>query len=99
MPSATAAAATTTAGKLPARSRNWSTSCKGKVDLSDTLLWWVAGGVDAVNLIAKAVEETGRRRARRHHRPLEQPQDYPGYFGDYTLSRRPNTTAIRPRTS
>jgi len=32
------------AGKLPARSQEFVDRLKGKVELSDTLLWWVAGG-------------------------------------------------------
>ena len=43
-------------GKLPPRNQELVEKLKGKVDLSDTLLWWVAGGIDAVNLVAKAVE-------------------------------------------
>ncbi|MGB8572699.1 MAG: ABC transporter substrate-binding protein, partial [Pseudolabrys sp.] len=43
-------------GKLPPRNEEFVAQLKGKVELSDTLLWWVAGGVDAINLIAKAVE-------------------------------------------
>ena len=46
-------------GKLPPRTQELVEKMKGKVELADTLLWWVAGGIDAVNLIAKAVEATG----------------------------------------
>ena len=48
-------------GKLPPRNEEFVAKLKGKVNLSDTLLWWVAGGVDAINLIAKAVENGQRR--------------------------------------
>ena len=48
------------AGKLPPKSEDLvEASTKAKVALSDTLLWWVAGGVDAIELIAKAVAESG----------------------------------------
>ncbi|MDP9096028.1 MAG: ABC transporter substrate-binding protein, partial [Pseudomonadota bacterium] len=46
-------------GQLPERSQKFVTSLAGKVDLKDTLLWWVACGNDAVRLIASAVEEGG----------------------------------------
>ena len=56
MPSAIAAAAMMRMASFPRAMRNSLPKLKGKVELSDTLLWWVAGGVDAINLIAKAVE-------------------------------------------
>jgi branched-chain amino acid transport system substrate-binding protein len=73
-------------GKLPARSQELIDKLKGKVELSDTLLWWVAAGVDAVNLIAQAVEKTGSTSAAGiidHWNSIKQ---HPGYFGDYTYS-------------
>jgi branched-chain amino acid transport system substrate-binding protein len=70
-------------GKLPQRTQELVDKLKGKVNLSDTLMWWVAGGIDAVNLVAKAFEMTSGS-----------PDDiikywnslakYPGYFGEYT---------------
>ena len=47
-----------------ARNEEFVAKLKGKVNLSDTLLWWVAGGVDAMNLIAKAFEATGSSTAK-----------------------------------
>ncbi len=48
------------AGKLPAKSQDLVDRLnKAKVPLNDTLLWWIAGGIDAVELIARAVEASG----------------------------------------
>jgi len=73
-------------GKLPPRSQELVDKIKGKINLADTLLWWVAGGVDAVNLVAKAVEATGSTASAdiiKHWNTLAK---YPGYFGDYTFT-------------
>jgi branched-chain amino acid transport system substrate-binding protein len=59
---------------------------KGKVELNDTLLWWVAGGVDAINLIAKAVEMTGSTASADIIKYWNTLNKYPGYFGDYTFT-------------
>jgi branched-chain amino acid transport system substrate-binding protein len=73
-------------GKLPPRSQELIDKLKGKVDLSDSLLWWVAAGVDAINLIAKAVEATGSSDGPAIIGYWNGLKDYPGYFGDYTYS-------------
>ncbi len=73
-------------GKLPARSAEFVSRLKGKVDLADTLLWWVAGGYDAVNLIAKAVEVTGSSSGEAIIGYWNTLKPYPGVFGDYTFS-------------
>ena len=73
-------------GKLPARSQELIDKLKGKVELSDTLLWWVAAGVDAVNLIAQAVEKTGSTSAAGIIEHWNRIKGYPGYFGDYSYS-------------
>ncbi len=74
------------AGKLPAHSQELVDKLKGKVDLKDTLLWWVAGGVDAINLIAKAVEVTGSTESKAIIGYWNTLTKYPGYFGTYTFS-------------
>ena len=74
------------AGKLPPRSQQFVDSIKGKVTLSDNLLWWVAGGVDAVNLVAKAVEITGSSASADIIKYWNSLSKFPGYFGDYTFS-------------
>ncbi len=71
---------------LPPRTTELLGRLRGKVDLRDTLLWWVANGVDAVDLVAKAVEATGssdKAAIIRHWNTLTK---YPGYFGEYTFS-------------
>ena len=73
------------AGKLPARTQELVDRLKGKVELSDTLLWWVAGGIDAINLIAKAVEagSTSSDDIIKYWNSLSK---FPGYFGEYSYS-------------
>jgi branched-chain amino acid transport system substrate-binding protein len=73
-------------GKLPARSQELVDRLKGKVDLGDTLLWWVAGGVDAINLIAKAVGETGSTASADIIGYWNRVKRYPGYFGEYSYT-------------
>ncbi len=73
------------AGKLPARTQELVDKLKGKVNLSDTLMWWVAGGIDAVNLVAKAFEQTSGSPDDiiKYWNSLKK---YPGYFGEYTYT-------------
>jgi branched-chain amino acid transport system substrate-binding protein len=73
-------------GKLPPRSQEFVDRIKGKVTLSDSLLWWVAGGVDAVNLVAKAVETTGGSSSSDIIGYWNSLRKYPGLFGDYTFT-------------
>jgi branched-chain amino acid transport system substrate-binding protein len=73
-------------GRLPPRSQELVDKLKGKVDLSDSLLWWVAAGVDAVNLIAQAVQTTGSTASPGIIAHWNGIRNYPGYFGDYTYS-------------
>src|SRR3954471_5004860 len=74
------------AGKLPPRSQELVDRIKGKINLADTLLWWVAGGIDAVNLVAKAVETTGSTAGQDIIKQWNSLAKYPGYFGDYTFT-------------
>jgi branched-chain amino acid transport system substrate-binding protein len=74
------------AGKLPARTQELVAKIKGKIALNDTLLWWVAGGVDAVNFIARAVEITGSTASADIVKYWNTTSKYPGYFGDYTYT-------------
>jgi branched-chain amino acid transport system substrate-binding protein len=73
-------------GKLPARTQTFVDSIKGKIELDDTSLWWVVSGVDAVNLVAKAVGETGSSEAADIIGYWNTLKDYPGLFGDYTYT-------------
>src|SRR5450759_2177627 len=68
-------------GKLPPRSQELVERLKGKVSLSDTLLWWVAGGIDAVKLVAKAVE-TGSSSSEDIIKYWNSLKKYPCYFSD-----------------
>ena len=74
------------AGKLPPRSQELVDRSRARSDLADTLLWWVAGGIDAVNLVAKAVERPAPRQARTSSSTGTGCPKYPGYFGDYTFT-------------
>ena len=72
-------------GKLPPHSEEFVSKLKGKTELKDTLLWWVAGGYDAVTLVAKAFQEG----AASHEDIIKywnSVKNYPGYFGEYTFT-------------
>ncbi len=77
-----------TAGKLPPKSQELvDRLAKANISLNDSLLWWVAGGIDAVELIAKAVEENGSTESAGIVKYWNTLSKYPGYFGDYTFTR------------
>ena len=73
-------------GKLPARSQEFVDRIKGKIELSDSVLWWVTCAVDAVNLIASAVAETGSTEPEAFIDHFNAVKQYPGLFGDYSFS-------------
>jgi branched-chain amino acid transport system substrate-binding protein len=75
-----------TGGKLPPHSQELVTKVAGKVDLQDTLLWWVACGVDAVNLIADAVNTTGSSTNDAIIKHWNGLNNWPGYFGSYSFT-------------
>jgi branched-chain amino acid transport system substrate-binding protein len=75
------------AGKLPPKSQDLVDRLnKAKVPLNDTLLWWIAGGIDAVELIAKAVEASGSTDSEGIVKYWNSLTKYPGYFGNYSFS-------------
>lgn len=75
------------AGKLPAKSQDLvERLTKAKVALDDTLLWWIAGGIDAIELFAKGVEESGSTAGDGIIKYLNTLSTYPGYFGNYSFS-------------
>ena len=74
------------AGALPPRSQELVDRLAGKVNLSDSLLWWVACGVDAVNLVAGAVEATGGTASAGIIGHWNALNPFPGYFGDYRFT-------------
>src|ERR1700732_151243 len=74
-------------GKLPAKSQDLvDRLTKAKVAMNDTLLWWIAGGVDAIELIAKGVETSGSTDSEGIIKCWNTLSRYPGYFGDYTFT-------------
>jgi branched-chain amino acid transport system substrate-binding protein len=73
-------------GKLPPRTEELVAKLAGKVNLQDTLLWWVASAVDAVNLIADAVNTTGSTANDAIIRHWNGLKAWPGYYGDYTYT-------------
>jgi branched-chain amino acid transport system substrate-binding protein len=75
------------AGKLPAKSQDLvDRLLKANVSIKDTLLWWIADGVDAIDLIAKAVAESGSTNAEAIVKYWNSLSKYPGYFGNFTFS-------------
>src|ERR1700757_5157880 len=75
------------AGKLPPKSQELVARLKkANVALNDTLLWWVAGGIDAIELFAKAVETRGSTDGPGIIAFLNEQSKYPGYFGNYSWS-------------
>lgn len=75
------------AGALPAHSKELVDKLQGKVNLSDSLLWWVAAGVDVINLVAQAVDATGSSSSEAIIGHWNELTKYPGYFGTYTFNK------------
>jgi branched-chain amino acid transport system substrate-binding protein len=75
------------AGKLPAKTQDLvDRLTKANVAMNDTLLWWIAGGIDAIELIAKGVETSGSTDAEGLVKYWNTLSKYPGYFGNYTFT-------------
>jgi branched-chain amino acid transport system substrate-binding protein len=75
------------AGKLPAKSQDLvDRLTKANVALNDTLLWWIAGGIDVIEVMAKGVEESGSTDSAGIIAYWNTLAKYPGYFGDYTFT-------------
>jgi branched-chain amino acid transport system substrate-binding protein len=75
-----------TNGKLPARQQAFVESVKGKIELSDTLLWWVLAGIDAVTLVAEAVAKTGTTDSDPMIGYWNHLTKWPGMYGDLTFT-------------
>lgn len=73
-------------GKLPPRSADFVQRIAGKITLSDSSLWWVACGYDAVHLAAKAVGETGSTDPAKLIEYWNSLRGHPGIFGNYTFT-------------
>ena len=74
------------AGNLPPRTAELVQRLQGKVNLQDTLLWWVASAIDAIDLIAKAVDATGSTTNDAIIGHWNSLRNYPGYYGTYSYS-------------
>jgi branched-chain amino acid transport system substrate-binding protein len=73
-------------GKLNDRTTAFLDRLKSaKVDVSDTLLWWIAVGYDTPRLIADAVKSSGAEPAQIVSY-LNQLKDFPGVFGDISFT-------------
>src|ERR1700753_2070441 len=75
------------AGKLPPKSEDLvDRLLKANVSVKATLLWWTVDGVDAIDLIAKAVEQSGSTDGEGIIKYWNSLSKYPGYFGNFTFS-------------
>ncbi len=74
-------------GKLPDHVQAFVDKAKGKIDLNDTILWWVACGVDAIEIIAAAVRETGSTEAAQIIGYWDTVTKYPGLYATYTWTK------------
>jgi branched-chain amino acid transport system substrate-binding protein len=73
-------------GKLPDHVQAFVDSVKGKINFEDTTLWWVAAGVDAINVIAKAVQESGGTDPAAMIAYWNSVRGFPGLYANYTWS-------------
>ena len=73
-------------GKLPARTTAFLDRLKSaKVDVSDTLLWWIAVGYDTPRMIGEAMKSAGAE-PEQIVGYLNKLKGYPGVFGDITFT-------------
>ena len=73
-------------GKLTDRTAAFLDRLKSaKIELGDTLLWWVAVGYDSPNMIAQAVKSAGAE-PEQIVGYLNKLNDYPGVFGDISFT-------------
>jgi branched-chain amino acid transport system substrate-binding protein len=73
-------------GKLPPRTQAFVDDAKGKISLENTSLWWIVSAVDAIQLIAKAVDVSGSSSPEAIIGYWNTLKAYPGLFADYTFS-------------
>ncbi|HEY0183668.1 MAG TPA: ABC transporter substrate-binding protein [Rhodopila sp.] len=74
------------AGKLPKANQDFVDSVKGKIPLADTSLWWVCSGVDAIRLIAEAVNKTGSSDSDKIIGYWNTLHLWPGLYGHYSFT-------------
>jgi branched-chain amino acid transport system substrate-binding protein len=73
-------------GKLPDRTTAFlERLTKAKVEVTDTLLWWVAVGYDSPRLIAEAIKNVGTE-PERVVGYLNKLKEYPGVYGDISFT-------------
>ena len=73
-------------GSLPDRTKAFVDRLRSaKIDMSDTLLWWIALGYDAPMLIADAIRKSGAEPDKivAHWNKLK---DFPGVYGDISFT-------------
>jgi branched-chain amino acid transport system substrate-binding protein len=73
-------------GKLPKPNQDFVDSVRGKFPLADTSLWWIASGVDAINLIAEAVSKTGSSDSDKIIGYWNTLNMWPGLYGHYSFT-------------
>jgi branched-chain amino acid transport system substrate-binding protein len=74
------------AGKLPPRAAAFVEKLRSnKIEMGDTLLWWIALGYDAPLLVAEAVRHAGSS-PEQITAYLNSVKNYPGVYGTYTWS-------------
>jgi branched-chain amino acid transport system substrate-binding protein len=73
-------------GKLPDRTAAFMDRLRvGKVDMSDTLLWWIALGYDTPHLIAQAIKASGSE-PEKIVAYWNQLKEFPGVYGDISFT-------------
>jgi branched-chain amino acid transport system substrate-binding protein len=71
-------------GKLPARTAEFVDKLRAnKIEMGDTLLWWIAIGYDIPHLVATAVREAGTDPAA-ITAYLNSVKNYPGVYGTFS---------------
>ena len=73
-------------GKLPDRTKAFVDRLRSaKIDMSDTLLWWIALGYDTPHLIAQAIKNAGTEPEKivAYWNKLK---DFPGVYGDISFT-------------
>ena len=73
-------------GKLPDRTNAFLDRLKSaKIDMGDTLLWWIALGWDSPNMIAEAIKAVGPE-PEKLVGYLNQLKNFPGVYGDISFT-------------
>ena len=73
-------------GKLPERTSAFMDRLKSaKIDMSDTLLWWIAVGYDSPHMIAEAIKNVGAE-PEQIVGYLNKLKEFPGVYGDISFT-------------